>query len=93
MLLSDAPVRVALHVGQQLVYVYSASVPVPHVTTHLRRLALLEHAVVTQSTRNPDGSYVAPETIDVGGLTLTPAKKGLLSSMKEKNELLHFYFT
>jgi ADP-ribose pyrophosphatase YjhB (NUDIX family) len=28
-LLSDAPFRVALPVGQQLVYVYSALVPVP----------------------------------------------------------------
>jgi 8-oxo-dGTP pyrophosphatase MutT (NUDIX family) len=36
MLLSDAPVRVALLEGQQLVYVYSASVPVPYVTSHLR---------------------------------------------------------
>jgi 8-oxo-dGTP pyrophosphatase MutT (NUDIX family) len=35
-LLSDAPVRVALPIGQQLVYIYSASVPVPYVTTHLR---------------------------------------------------------
>jgi 8-oxo-dGTP pyrophosphatase MutT (NUDIX family) len=44
-LLSDAPVRVALLVGQHLVYVYSASVPVPHVTTHLRMPAQLEQAV------------------------------------------------
>jgi 8-oxo-dGTP pyrophosphatase MutT (NUDIX family) len=35
-LLSDAHVHVALHVGQQLVYVYSAFVPIPYVTTHLR---------------------------------------------------------
>jgi ADP-ribose pyrophosphatase YjhB (NUDIX family) len=35
-LLSDAHVRVALHVGQQLLYIYSAYVPVPYVTTHLR---------------------------------------------------------
>jgi 8-oxo-dGTP pyrophosphatase MutT (NUDIX family) len=35
--LSDAPVRVALPDGQrQLVYVFSACVPVPYVTTHLR---------------------------------------------------------
>jgi ADP-ribose pyrophosphatase YjhB (NUDIX family) len=39
MLLSDARVRVALLVGQHLVYVYSASVPVPYVATHLRTLA------------------------------------------------------
>jgi 8-oxo-dGTP pyrophosphatase MutT (NUDIX family) len=36
MLLSDAHVRVALPAGQQLVYVYSAYVHVPHVTSHLR---------------------------------------------------------
>jgi ADP-ribose pyrophosphatase YjhB (NUDIX family) len=40
-LLSDAHVRVALPIGQQLGYVYSASVPVPYVTTHLRTLAQL----------------------------------------------------
>jgi 8-oxo-dGTP pyrophosphatase MutT (NUDIX family) len=33
-LLSDAHVRVALHAGQQLVYIYSASIPFPYVTTH-----------------------------------------------------------
>jgi ADP-ribose pyrophosphatase YjhB (NUDIX family) len=32
-LLSDAHVRVALPAGQQLVYIYSASVHVPYVTT------------------------------------------------------------
>jgi ADP-ribose pyrophosphatase YjhB (NUDIX family) len=42
MLLSDAHVRVALPVGQQLVYVYTASVPVPYVTTHLRTPAQFE---------------------------------------------------
>jgi ADP-ribose pyrophosphatase YjhB (NUDIX family) len=79
-LLSDAHVRVALLDGQQLVYVYSAYVHVPYVTTHLRTPAQL----------NPDGSYVVPETIDVGGLNLTPAKTGLLLAMKHKSELLHF---
>jgi hypothetical protein len=71
-------VFVALHVGQQLVYVYAASVRVPYVTTHLRTTAQLEQAVTTPSTINADGSYVVPETIDIEGLTLTPAKKGLL---------------
>jgi 8-oxo-dGTP pyrophosphatase MutT (NUDIX family) len=89
-LLSDAPVRVALLVGQQLVYVYSAFVLVPYVTTHLRTPAQLEHAVTSQSTINPDGSYVVPETLDVGGLNLTPAKTRLLPAMKHKSELLHF---
>jgi 8-oxo-dGTP pyrophosphatase MutT (NUDIX family) len=89
-LLSDAPVRVALPEGQQLVYVYSAYVPVPFVTSHLRTHAQLEHVVTTLSTINPDGSYVVPETFDIGGLNLTPAKTGLLLAVKRKSELLHF---
>jgi ADP-ribose pyrophosphatase YjhB (NUDIX family) len=75
-LLSDAPVQVALHVGHSLAYVYTASVHVPYVTTHLRTPAQLKLVVTTQSTINPDGSYVVPETLDVGGLTLTPARRG-----------------
>jgi ADP-ribose pyrophosphatase YjhB (NUDIX family) len=89
-LLSDTLVRVALPVGQQLVYVYSASVPVPYLTTHLRTLAQLDQAVTAHSTINPDGSYVVPETIDVCGLNLTPVKTGLLPAMKHQSELLHF---
>jgi ADP-ribose pyrophosphatase YjhB (NUDIX family) len=89
-LLSDAPVRVALPVGHHLVYVYTASVPIRYVTTNLRTPAHLEMEVTTQSTVNLDGSYVVPETLDVAGLTLTPAKTGLLLAMKHKSELLHF---
>jgi ADP-ribose pyrophosphatase YjhB (NUDIX family) len=89
-LLSDAPVRVALPVGHQLVYVYTASVPIPYVTFLLRTHAQLEQDVTTHSTINPDGSYVVPDTIDVGGLTLTPAQTGLLPAMTHKSELLHF---
>jgi ADP-ribose pyrophosphatase YjhB (NUDIX family) len=89
-LLSDAPVRVALPVGQQLVHVYTASVPVPDVTTYLCKLAQLEQAVTAQSTINSDDSYVVPETIDIGGLNLTPAKTGLLLAMKHKSELVLF---
>jgi ADP-ribose pyrophosphatase YjhB (NUDIX family) len=63
-LLSDAHVRVALPEGQQLVYVYSAYVHVPYVTTHLRTPAQLEQAVTAHSTINPEGSYVVPETQD-----------------------------
>jgi ADP-ribose pyrophosphatase YjhB (NUDIX family) len=77
-LLIDAPARVALPVGQHIVYVYTAPVPVPYVTIHLRTLAQLEQAVTAQSTIIPDGSYAVPETIDIGGLALTPAKTGLL---------------
>jgi ADP-ribose pyrophosphatase YjhB (NUDIX family) len=89
-LLSDAPVRVALPEGQHLVYVYSASVSVLFSTSHLRTPAQLEQAVTTESTINPDGSYVVPETLDIGGLTLTPAQKGLLPVVKHTSELLHF---
>jgi hypothetical protein len=56
----------------------------------LRTPALLEQVVTSQSTINADGSYVNHETIDIGGLSLTPAKKGLLLSMKQENELLNF---
>jgi hypothetical protein len=62
---------------------------VPYVTTHLRTPAQLEQVVTAQSIINPDGSYVVPETIDVGGsMNLTPAKTGLLLAMKRKSELL-----
>jgi hypothetical protein len=45
-MLSDAPGRVALHEGQcHLVYVYSAHVLVPYVTTHLRPPSQLEQAL------------------------------------------------
>jgi 8-oxo-dGTP pyrophosphatase MutT (NUDIX family) len=90
-LLSDAPVRVALHEGQRrLVYVFSAYVPIPYVTTNIRTPAKLEHVVVAQSTINPDGSYVVPATIYIDGLCLTPAKQGLLPTLRRKFELIHF---
>jgi hypothetical protein len=93
-LLSDAPVRVVLPKGQpQLVYVFSAYVPIPYVTTHLRTPAQLEHAVTSQSTINHDGSYVVPATIDIDGLSLTtPVKQGLLQAPKREYGLLHFGF-
>jgi 8-oxo-dGTP pyrophosphatase MutT (NUDIX family) len=97
MRLSDALVRVSLPAGQQLVYVYSSSVHVPYVTSHLRTHAQLEQAVTTQSTINPDGSYVnpdgsyvVPETLDIGGVNLTPAKTELFHAMRHTSELLHF---
>jgi ADP-ribose pyrophosphatase YjhB (NUDIX family) len=89
-LLSDAPVRVALPEGQLFVYVYSAYVHVLFATSHLRTPAQIERVVTAQSTINPDGSYVVPETLDIGGLTLTPVKTGLLPAVKHKSELLHF---
>jgi hypothetical protein len=89
-MLSDALVRVAIPDGQHLVYIYSASVLVPFVTNHLHTPAQLDQVVTTQSTINPDGSYVVPEILDISGLNLTPAKTGLLPAMKHKSELLHF---
>jgi hypothetical protein len=71
-------------------HIYSAYVPVPFVTSHLRTPAQLEEAVTAESTINPDGSYVVPETLDIGGLNLPPAKTGLLPAVKHKSELLHF---
>jgi ADP-ribose pyrophosphatase YjhB (NUDIX family) len=46
-LLSDAPVRVPLPKGQQIVYVYSAYIPVPFATSHLRTPPQLEQAITT----------------------------------------------
>jgi 8-oxo-dGTP pyrophosphatase MutT (NUDIX family) len=89
-LLSDAPVRVALPDGQQLVYLYSTSVPVLFATSHLRTHAQIEHAVTAQSTINSDGTYVVPKTLNIDGLNLTPAQTELLPAMKLKSELLHF---
>jgi hypothetical protein len=90
-MLSDAPVRVALHGGRlQHVYVYSAYVSVPYVTAHLRTPTKFEQVVTAQSTVNPYGSYVVPSAIDIDVLSLTPAKHGLLSALTRKYELLHF---
>jgi 8-oxo-dGTP pyrophosphatase MutT (NUDIX family) len=91
-MLSDAPACVAVPEGQQqLVYVFSASVPIPYVSTHLRTHdAQLEQYVTAESTSHPYSSYVVPETIDIDGLSLTPAKQGLLPSLKLKYELFHF---
>jgi hypothetical protein len=47
-----------------------------YVTAHLRTHVQLEQAI------NPDNSDVIPETIDVDGLSLKPAKNGLLPSLK-----------
>ena len=74
-LLSGEPVNVTLPQGRQLVYVYSASIPVLFATNNLRTPAQVEQAVLEQSTVNPDGTYVVPETINIDGQTLTPAQK------------------
>jgi hypothetical protein len=72
------------------VYVFSAIVLAPYVTAHLSTLAQVEQGVTTQSTINPDGSYVVPATIGIDGLSPTPAKQGLLPTLRRKYELLHF---
>jgi 8-oxo-dGTP pyrophosphatase MutT (NUDIX family) len=89
-LLSGEHVLVTLPQGRKLVYVYSASIPVLFATNNLRTPAQVEQAVLALSTVNPDGIYVVPETINIDGLTLTPARKGLLRAEKHKSELLHF---
>jgi 8-oxo-dGTP pyrophosphatase MutT (NUDIX family) len=89
-LLSDAPLRVALPEGRQLVYVYSASLPVMFAMSHLRTPAQVEQAVPAQSTINPNSTYVVPESINIDGLNLAPAKTWLLPVVKHKSELLHF---
>jgi 8-oxo-dGTP pyrophosphatase MutT (NUDIX family) len=89
-LLSGDLVLVTLPQGRQLVYVYSVSIPVPFATNNLRTSAQVEQAVLAQSTINPDGTYVVPETINIDGLTLKPAQKGLLRAEKHRSELLHF---
>jgi 8-oxo-dGTP pyrophosphatase MutT (NUDIX family) len=77
-LLSDASLLVTLPQGRQLVYVYSASIHVMFATNNLRTPAQVEQDVTAQSTVNPDGTYVVPETINIDGLNLTPAQTGLL---------------
>jgi hypothetical protein len=58
-MLSNNPVRVSLHEGKrQLVYVFSAYVPVSFVTSNLRTPTKLEQVVIVQSTTNPDGTCV-----------------------------------
>jgi 8-oxo-dGTP pyrophosphatase MutT (NUDIX family) len=64
-MLSEAPVRVTLPQGRQLVYVYSASITVLFSTNNLRTPVEVEQVVTAQSTFNPDGTYVVPETINI----------------------------
>jgi ADP-ribose pyrophosphatase YjhB (NUDIX family) len=89
-MLSGEHVVITLPQGRQLVYVYSASIPVLFAANNLRTPAQVEQAVLAQSIVNPDGIYVVPETINIDGLTLTPAHKELLRAEKHNSELLHF---
>jgi hypothetical protein len=77
-MLSNKPVRVSLLEGKhQLVYVFSTFVPVSYVIANLRTRAKVLQAVTAHSTITRDGTYVVQESIDVGGLSLTPTKTGL----------------
>jgi hypothetical protein len=82
---------VSLHEGErQLVYVFSASVPVPLIAANIRTHAKLVQAITTHSTINHEGTYVVSATIDIGGLSLTPIKSRRLHDVIRKFELLHF---
>jgi hypothetical protein len=90
-LLSKSPVRVSLlEAKYQLVYVFSVYVSVPFISTNIRTLAKLIQVVTTQSTINPDGTYVVPTTVDIDGISLTRTKIGRLHFVIRKFELLHF---
>jgi ADP-ribose pyrophosphatase YjhB (NUDIX family) len=90
-LLSNNPVRVPLPEGKyQLVYVFSSFVLVPFVAANIRTHAKLVQAATAQSTINHDGTYIAPATIDIDSLSLTPTKIGLLHAIIRKLELLYF---
>jgi hypothetical protein len=78
---------------RQLVYVFSASVPVPYVRSNLRTPTKVDQAFRAHSTiNNPDGTYVVSKSIDVDGLSLTASKIGLLLVAQRKFELLNFGF-
>jgi hypothetical protein len=93
-LLTGAPARVFLLLGEkhQHVYVYSAYVPFPYVNANLRTPAKVEQAVVAQSTIHYyDGSHHAdPTTVDIDGLIMPPSLTGLNKGSRRKNELFHF---
>jgi hypothetical protein len=60
------------------------------VTANIRTHTKLVHGATTQSTIYHDGTYVVLVTIDIDGLSLTPATNGLLPEITRKFELLHF---
>jgi 8-oxo-dGTP pyrophosphatase MutT (NUDIX family) len=92
-LLSNNHVQVPLHDGKRhLVGVFSAHAPEPYVPANLRTLAKVEQDVRAPSTISPDGTYALLESIDVGGLSLTPSKDGLLPAPQRKFKLLRFGF-
>jgi hypothetical protein len=85
-LLSGNLVRVPLPLPQlagqfHLVYVFSASIIAPYVAANLRTPTKVEQAITARSPVNRDGSYVAPATVGIDGLSLTPSKTKLLEEV------------
>jgi 8-oxo-dGTP pyrophosphatase MutT (NUDIX family) len=90
-MLSNNNVRVPLRASKHhLVYVVAAYLIVPYITANLRTKVEVSQVVTTQSTINPDGTYVVPSTIEIDGVKLTPLKTGLSKETQRKFELLHF---
>jgi hypothetical protein len=58
--------------------------------TNIRTHVKLIQVVTTQSTVNPDGTYVVRATIDIDGLSFWPSKTGQLLDVIQNFELLHF---
>jgi 8-oxo-dGTP pyrophosphatase MutT (NUDIX family) len=80
MLSSGNHVRLPLSAGRcQLVHVFSASGHVPYVLANLRTPTKVERVVTAQSFFHHDGPYVAPTTIDIDELSLTPSKIGVVA--------------
>jgi hypothetical protein len=74
-LLDNNPFRVSLpEARHQLVYVFTASVPVPFVSASTRTPSIPIQVVSTHSRINPDGTYVVPFTIGIDDLSLAPTK-------------------
>jgi hypothetical protein len=90
-LLGNNPERVLLPKGKyQVVYVFSAFVPVPFVAANIRTHAKLVQAITAQSTNNPYVNYVVSATIDIDGLSVKPTKIWLLLAIIRRFDLLHF---
>jgi hypothetical protein len=82
---------VSLHEAKhQLVYVFSAYIPLPFISANIRTLPKVIQVVTTQSVINLDGTYVVLVTLNIDGLSLTPTKTGRLLDVIPKFELLHF---
>jgi hypothetical protein len=89
-MLSGVVVRVSLLVGKyQLVYLYSASVPIMYLNANLCAPSKVQQVVTTHSTINHE-FYVVPAKINSDGLFLMPFVTGLVMESQRENELLNF---